>query len=299
MKKVAIVILNWNGLKNTIECLNSVSVVDKKNFTPEIIIVDNASTDNSVSEIKKLFPKLTFVENSQNYGFAKGNNLGIKKALELRADFVMLLNNDTVLEKNSIQGLIEASEKYPDYSVFAPKIYFEKGFEFHKDRYIESERGKVIWYAGGKIDWNNIYGKHIGIDIVDNGEFDKFCETEFATGAAVMIKKEVFAKAGFLDEDYYLYYEDTDFSVRAKNLGFKILFVPDSLVWHKNAGSSASGSTLQDYYITRNRLIFGFKYASVKTKLALLKESFKILFSKNPDKKTAVLDFFKCIKGKR
>lgn len=266
MEKVALVILNWNGKENTIECLKSIE------NNQDVIVVDNASTDGSVAVIKKEFPKVEIIQNPQNFGFAKGNNIGIKKALDDKAGFIMLLNNDTILDKNCLSKLLEAAKKHPQFSIFAPKIYFEKNFEFHKNRYKENEKGRVIWYAGGIIDWDNLYGHHRGVDEVDNGQFDKEEETEFATGAAMFVKKEVFGKIGLLDEKYFLYYEDTDFCVRAHKKEFKILFVPDAVVYHKNAGSSSSGSALQNYYITRNRLIFGLKYAKLKTKFALVRQ---------------------------
>lgn len=285
MEKIAIVILNWNGKENTIECLKSIEDIQ------DVIVVDNNSNDNSVAAIKKDFPKVKIIQNKQNLGFAKGNNIGIKKALDDKAGFIMLLNNDTILEKNCLKNLLEAVKNNPQFSIFAPKIYFEKNYEFHKNRYKENEKGRVIWYAGGIIDWDNLYGHHRGVDEVDNGQFDKEEETEFATGAAMLIKKEVFEKIGFLDEKYFLYYEDTDFCVRAKKSGSKILFTPNAVLWHKNAGSSSSGSELQDYYITRNRLIFGFKYGRIKTKFALLRQAIKFLIKGNKSEKKAVYDF--------
>lgn len=293
MEKVAIVILNWNGKENTLDCLKSIENIDKEGIDLEIIVVDNASTDDSVSSFKKSFLNIKIIKNPENFGFAKGNNIGIKKALEDKADFVMLLNNDTILEKKCLQKLLEAVKNYPQYSIFAPKIYFEKNFEFHKSRYKNSEKGKVIWYAGGIMDWDNLYGRHLGVDKVDTGQFDKEEETEFATGAAMFVKKEVFEKIGLLDKKYFLYYEDTDFCVRAKKAGFKILFTPKAVLWHKNAGSSASGSSLQDYYITRNRLIFGFKYASLKTKFALLRQAAKFFITGNKTQKKAIYDFLR------
>lgn len=299
MIKVAIIILNFNGIKNTLECLKSLTSVDKDGFIVKIIVVDNASIDNSVQTINEKYPDVETITNPENYGFAKGNNIGIKKALEGEADFIFILNNDTILDKNCVKKLISASSQNPEYSIFAPKIYFEKGYEFHKDRYKESEKGNVIWYAGGSIDWDNLYGHHIGVDLVDDGKFNEFTQTEFATGAAMFLKSDVIRKTGYLNEDYYLYYEDTDFCMRAIKLGYKILFSPDAIVWHKNAGSSKSGSSLQDYYITRNRLIFGFKYASFRTKIALAKQAIKILMSSNPDQKEAVLDFIRGRRGQR
>jgi len=115
---------------------------------------------------------------------------------------------------------------------------------------------------------------------------------DFVSGCAMMVKKEVFKKIGLLDERYFLYLEDLDFCHRVAKSGFKILFDPKAIVWHKNAGSSASGSKLQEYYITRNRLLFGQKHASLKMKLLLLKEALRILMSDNKIKREAIRNFF-------
>lgn len=288
--KIAFIILNWNGVNDTLACLASINKIDKKPFVIEIIAVDNASTDDSVKRIKELFPKITVIENKSNLGFAAGNNIGIKYALKDLADFIFIVNNDTILDKNILKNLLQTQQKY-NADILSPKIYFSPGREFYKNRYSKSELGKVIWYAGGKIDWNNVKGFHNGVDEVDRGQFEKEIEVDYATGAAMFVKREVFEKVGLFDEKYYLYYEDLDFCLRAKRIGAKIMFSPASRLWHSNAGSSASGSALQDYYITRNRLLFGMRYAPFKSKLALLKEAVKIGFRARKWQKRGVLDF--------
>jgi len=193
--------------------------------------------------------------------------------------------------ENLINNLVNLFEG--NIGIISPKIYFAKGYEFHKDRYKENEKGRVIWYAGAVIDWKNVIGKHIGVDEVDKGQFNSSMETEYATGCCMIVKKQVFEKIGLLNEKYFLYYEDADFSMRAKRNNFKILFAPTAFMWHKNAASAGgSGSPLQDYYITRNRLIFGFRYASLRTKLALFRESIKILQIGRDWQKIGVKDFY-------
>src|SRR3989344_2180725 len=284
MMKIAVVVLNYYGLQETQSCLRSLRKIKKNNIEVEIIVVDNNSTDGSQITLPKE-RDIKFMQNEKNLGFSGGNNRGIKYALEKNVDYVLILNNDTVVDENFLVNLV--NNKNADIS--SPKIYFEKGFEFHKDRYTEKQLGEVIWYAGGNIDWQNIIGKHIGVDEVDNGQFSKSREVDFATGACMLVKREVFEKIGYFDEKYFLYLEDMDFCVKAKKAGFKILFEPKAVVWHKNAASiGGSGSNLQDYYFTKSRLLFALKFAKLRTKFAVLKQVYS---SKEKIKRKALLDF--------
>jgi GT2 family glycosyltransferase len=293
MKKVYISILNFKSRKNTMDCLRSVNKIRKINFSLNIILIDNASSENFYldEDFKSEIP-IKIIKTDSNLGFSGGNNIGFKYALENGADYICLLNNDTVVDEFFLENLLKIGEENKEFGILVPKIYFAKGFEFYKG-YKENELGKVIWYAGGKMDWKNVIGYHSGVDRVDRGQFDKSGETELATGCCMLIKKEVFKNIGNLDDKYFLYYEDSDLSMRAKNAGFKIIYVPDSIIWHKNAGSQGgSGSALQDYYITRNRLLFGFKYAPVRSKLALFKESLFLLLKGRLWQKKGVADYY-------
>lgn len=293
MIKVFIVILNFNGWQNTIECLFSLSKLDiPKNIVVESIVVDNASSDSSVKKIKEEFPKLIMIENQTNLGFTGGNNEGVRLALASGADFVMLLNNDTIVHSDLVKNLLEPLG-HDNVGGVVPKIYFEKGYEFHKNRYKDQEHGKVIWYAGGKMDWDNLIGENIGVDEVDSGQFDVRMEIELATGCCFMVRSDVLKNVGMLDDRYFLYYEDADLSQRIKKAGFKIIYTPAAILWHKNAESSGgSGSDLQDYYITRNRLLFGMSYAPMRTKLALLRESLNLLRTGRKWQRRGVRDFY-------
>lgn len=291
MKKIYIVILNFNGEKFIINCLKSVNELLAGDYEINTIVVDNASTDKSVQLISEKFPKIKILVNKENLGFAEGNNIGIRYALNNGADYILLLNNDTIVDKKLVTSLIGEALESSEIGLISPKIYFAPGYEFHKDHYKEKDRGQVIWYAGGLIDWKNMLASHKGVDEVDRGQFNQTIETDFTTGCCLLITREVFKKIGFFDKKYFLYFEDTDFNIRAKRSGFKIIYCPKGVIWHLNAGSSGSGSQLHDYYLTRNRLLFGFKYASFKVKLLLLKESIKDLFESNSIKKKAFLDF--------
>ncbi|MBI3956290.1 glycosyltransferase family 2 protein, partial [Candidatus Gottesmanbacteria bacterium] len=260
MTSVAIILVNWNGKNDTLACLASLRQVKSQKSKVKSIIVDNGSSDNSVEAIRKNFPDVEVIETCRNLGFSGGNNVGIRHALEKRADFVWLLNNDTMVDKMALGALTDVF-KDSAVSVAGSKIYFAPGHEFHKERYQKTELGKVIWYAGGLIDWENMYASHRGVDEVDKGQYDRVEETPFVTGCSMMVKKEVFEKIGLLDEKFFAYLEDLDFCLRAKCAGYKLLYVPQSVVWHENAGSSGVGSDTHQYYMTRNRFLVGFRYA--------------------------------------
>jgi len=232
------------------------------------------------------------IDNSEvNLGFTGGNNQGIRQALEWGADAVWLLNDDVKVDKYAVSEL-EKTLGDEKVGVVVPKIYFYPGFEFHKDRYVKKELGKVIWYAGGEVDWDNVIGVHRGVDEVDVGQFDKQMETEFATGCSMLIKKEAIEKTGLLDEKYFMYLEDLDYSVRLKRHGFKIVYQPKAIVWHKNAQSSGVGDDLHDYFFTRNRLLFGFSYAPIRTRIALLRESARLMIKGSKWQRQGVIDFY-------
>lgn len=299
-QNLAIIILNWNGIEDTLELLKDLEKTEFGDNKVTIIVVDNASTDKSVEVLEKY--KLTkgefvLLTNKENLGFSGGNNVGIRYALERGADYVLILNNDTRLKSDLIVQLMKSAKDENNIGAVSPKIYFAKGFEFHK-KYKSKDLGKVIWYAGGKIDWDNVYGQTIGVDEVDKGQFDKAKGTDFATGTCMLISREALLKAGLYDERYYLYYEDTDLSVRIESAGFKVIYTPSTYIWHKVAQSSGIGSELNDYYISRNRLLFGLKYAKLRTKFALFRESIKILFNGRKWQKRGVIDFYTCRLGR-
>ncbi|KKQ52149.1 MAG: glycosyl transferase family protein [Microgenomates group bacterium GW2011_GWC1_38_12] len=298
--KIFIIILNWNRADDTLDCLKSVEKLQITNYKLQIIIVDNASTDDSIKKIKKGIKSTTstkgiiskIIGNRTNLGFAAGNNVGVKYALDQGADYIMVLNNDTVVDKNLLIEFLKALKKYPKAGILSPKIYFASGFEFHKDRYKKSELGKVIWYSGGKIDWNNVYGFGRGVDEVDNGQYDEVTETDFATGTCMFLSRNALEKVGLFDEKYFMYFEDTDLSMRLKRVGFRVFYVPRAVLWHKVAQSSGIGSDLNDYFITRNRLLFGMRYAKLRTRFALYRESLRFLLSGRVWQRKGVLDFY-------
>jgi len=287
-QKIFIIILNFNGREDTLACLASLEKIKKnKGQAVKIVVVDNASTDGSISAIKKNFPQVKIIANKENLGFSEGNNAGLKSALKEGGDYCLVLNNDTLVKDDFLGELLRVKA-----DIVSPKIYFAPGSEYYQRRYRKGDRGRVIWYAGGQIDWQNVLASHRGVDEVDRGQFDQIEETDFATGCCLLIGREVLEKVGLFDSRYFLYWEDNDLCQRAKRLGFKVCFAPRAVVWHKNAGSSRVGSDLHDYYLTRNRLLFGWQYASWRAKFALVRESVIKLFNGRKWERRGIIDFY-------
>lgn len=271
MVKVAVVILNFKVKKETLNCIISVQKSDYKNI--EIIVVDNNSEDGIEEEIKN-YKNVLFIQSKENLGYTGGNNLGIKKALADGADYIFILNPDTEIKIETINNLVSVAEK-ENGEINGPKILFG-------DK-------KTLWYAGGILDLANVLGRHRGVDAQDKGQYDKIEETDFVTGGAMFVKSDIFKKIGLFDEKYFMYLEDSDLCFRAKKKGFKILYNPKAIVYHENAKSAGLGSNLQDYFITRNRMLFASKFLSFKTRFALFREALRNIF--NPVRRLALFDY--------
>lgn len=295
MINIAIIVLNWNQPKLTLDTINSLLKIKSTGFKYKVFLLDNNSTDNSVSIFQDKYksnPLIEIVKNNKNLGYV-GNNVGIKRAIKQKYDYVLLLNNDVIVDSNFLVKLYQGAKL--GYDIVGPKIYFAPGFEYHHDWYTKNDIGKVIWSAGGQIDWNNVYGSNIGVDQIDKGQYDKNNDNiDFLTGCCLLINSKVFKKIGYLNEKYFMYLEDMDFCQTAKKNKFKLSYIYKSKIWHVNSGSSKSGGDLHDYFITRNRLYFGIKNASFKTKFALIRESFRLLLSNESSswKKRGIIDFY-------
>lgn len=293
MKRVAIVTLNFNTEADTITLLHSLQKIKTPNFSLDIIIVDNGSKNPFALPDSLKNNNVILIRTEENTGFSGANNIGIKKALERGNNDILIINNDTVVDPDMITNLLKTLESDPKIGVTTPKIYFAKGHEFHKDRYKPHELGKVFWFAGGYTDWDNVRSIHRGVDEVDHGQYDKTEKIEFATGCCMLFKREVLEKVGLFDDRYFLYYEDADLNERIQRAGYEIYYVPEAKLVHINAASSGgAGNVLQDYFITRNKMLFGMTYAPFRTKLALIRESVRILRSGRPFQKLAIKDYY-------
>ncbi len=296
--KLVIVIVNYNTPADTIDCLESL----KKNRLPDgltvqTILVDNSSIDDSVEILSQKYPEIELIINPKNLGFTGGNNVGIQAALQHSPTHILLLNPDTVVPLDFFDKIFTCAINQAQVGLVTPLIYFAKGFEFH-NRYTSNQLGRVVWSAGGKLDWANILGSNNHVDEVDEGQFTQVEDTDFATGACLLIRREVIDQIGFLNQNYFLYLEDLEFSQRARTKGWRVVFDPSIKLWHKVSQSSGVGSDLNDYFITRNRLLFGLKYATLRAKFALIREAVRFIISGNLAKQLAVKDYIFCHLGK-
>jgi len=279
----------------TQEELQNVALLDTNGLDAECVVVDNGSTDDMQDKLSNYkLPNMSykFIETNLNLGYAGGNNVGLKYAFNEGSDYAILLNNDVILPKDILIKLVSIAEKDQKIGLLAPKMYFAKGYEFRKDRYKKEDIGKVIWYAGGFIDWDNVYSNHRGVDEVDRGQYDKQEIVDAANGACLLIRREVICDIGYLRGKYFMYWEDADYCMRAKIAGWKVVYTPKTCLWHKVSASSGIGSNLNDYFLTRNRLDFGLKYASLKTKMFLIKESLRFLIAGRTWQKIGVRDYY-------
>lgn len=226
------------------------------------------------------YPPFATYIHDKNGGYAYGINQGVKQAIAAGYEMVAPMNCDVTVKPDFVENIRKGIDQHPS-SIIGAKIYYFPGYEYHKERYSKDEQGKVFWYAGGVTDWHNVYTTHRGVDEVDKGQYDKQEDTTFITGCFMAYDKSVVEKIGYWDESYFLFYEDADFCARAMNTGIPLVYDPSIVLWHKS-GQSTSGaaSTFQQTYLEKNRLKFGLKYAPLRTKLHLIKNSLIQLFTK-------------------
>jgi GT2 family glycosyltransferase len=290
--KVGFITINFHSNQDTLDVVKQLG----QNTLPlgvssTVYVVDNDRSEELKKKLKK-YSQAKYVDSPNgNVGFAAGNNLGFKQALADGIDIIVLINNDTLVPKDLILNILASPISDKKVGAVGGLIYFAKGFEF-EDKYTKEELGNVIWYAGGEYDWDNVYAKHTGVNEVDSGQYDGRREVDFITGCLFIVRSDVLKKVGLFDERYCLYFEDSDLGMRIKKEGYKLILDSDIKLWHKVAQSSGIGSPLNDYFITRNRLLFGMDYARLRTKTALLREAVKKLFVGTKAQKQAVRDFF-------
>lgn len=246
--KVDIILVNYNGDKDTIDCVKSLLQIDYSNF--EIIIVDNASATQQ--ELEKMLPsEVVYIKSNENLGFSGGNNLGIKYAIKNNADYVLLLNNDTVVDKSFLKALVEAAQKHIDAGIITGKILY-----YDKPDY--------VWYAGGYMNLNRARIHHDHIQEKDDFPDDDRI-VSFATGCLMMMPQNIIREVGMLNDAFFMYSEDAEFCSRIQNVERKILYTPKAKIYHKVSSSSGgAGSKLSQYYRARNELYLTFHYAEHK-----------------------------------
>lgn len=242
--KLAVILVNYNGKQYNTACIESLFAAHGADEM-RIIMVDNASQDGSVELLREQYGKtgdLELIALDDNFGFSYANNVGIRCAEEWGADYMLLLNNDTEIASDMLLRLLECAKRHPD-SMIVPKIYY-------------SDNRKCIWSAGGRVSPVIWKVRHIGLNEMDVGEYEQETEVGFATGCCLFIPMNVIRRAGVLDERFFLYYEDTEFSFRLRKMGIAIYYCPQAMMYHKvGAATKGADSPLCAYYIARNWLL--------------------------------------------
>lgn len=246
MDMVGIVLLNWNRPKDTLACLASLEALTYQNWTA--VVVDNDSNDNSIALIRDKFPEVQVIAASQNFGFSKGNNLGIEYALQEGAEFILVLNNDTIVKPDFLSLLVQAMQEQPKVGIASPKIFFH-------------DQPDNIWYKAGEIDWDNGGAYHPNLYEYDRHEATGTYSTGYASGCAMLIPATVLQQVGGFDNRFFAVYEDVDLNLRIAALGYRIIVVPQSEILHKASVSfGGMDSPLNRYYYCRNFLLLCVKH---------------------------------------
>jgi GT2 family glycosyltransferase len=248
--KTTVVVLNWNSHEMTAECIRSLLAMDVADF--EIIVVDNGSTDGSMERLPQEFPQITVLPQGHNLGFAAGCNVGMRHALANGAEYILLLNNDTFVVPDFIREMLAAIESDPRIGAVCPKIYFAD----HPD---------LLWYAGADFSLWMGTSKHRGWKEIDHGQFDGCREIMQATGCAMLVRRSALCDVGLLDEQFWAYAEDLDWSLRFMEQGYRLMLAPKARLWHCCGATSVkamgSGSqAIPQFFSTRNMVFVARKH---------------------------------------
>lgn len=236
-KLVYFVILSWINIDDTVECLKSLEKIQYQNY--KVILVNNAAKDIS-SDIFQQFSKVIIINNKENFGFAKASNQGIQKAVDDKADYIAVLNSDTIVSEDFLDILVNHCEKSPRL-VVSPGIFY-----YHQRDRIENFGGFLIY----------------ALSLTKRNQSKELTVPDYLSGACFLAKREVFEDVGLFDEDYWAYLEDCDWSLRAKQKRYKLCVIPESKIWHKHSASTKEGkgwSAIKAFYITRNSLLLAKK----------------------------------------
>jgi len=243
--QVIVIVLNWNNAPDTIACLDSLSRVEYGNY--QTVVIDNGSTDASLSMLREAYPGIELLETGENLGYAEGNNVGLRRALTSQPDYVCVLNNDTEIAPDFITRLVEEAESDAAIGIVGPKMYF-------------FEPSDMVFAAGSLVEWDKGNLNQRGIwqreSAVGPLYSDHPEDVDFIIGCGVLIKRTVLERIGLLDTRYYLNYEDVDLCIRASQAGYRVRYTPHAVLRHKVSASLGQGSPRNTYYMTRNAFLF-------------------------------------------
>ncbi|WP_084640460.1 glycosyltransferase family 2 protein [Meiothermus rufus] len=235
--RVYILILNWNGWKDTIKCVESLKSLQYPKY--EIIVLDNGSTNDSVIRIREAYPDVTLIEIGSNLGFAGGNNVGIRYALDKGADYIWLLNNDTVVDPNALTAMVDLAESDPKVGVVGSILYYM------------NEPSRVQAWGGGRVSLVFGYSRHL----MAAGE------PHYITGASMLLRRDALIREGLLDERYFMYWEDADICFRLRRSGWKLAVAENSRVLHKESASVGRKNPRLALYFNESSVRFFFHHA--------------------------------------
>jgi len=251
--KCSVIILNWNGWQDTLQCLESLMAIKEPEI--DVLVVDNGSSDESTVKIEEFISdnqrldrrgsvSISLIKNKENLGFAGGNNVGIKEAYKQGANYILLLNNDTIVDPDFLKEMLAVMEKHHTIGLANPKIY----------RMAENgEKTNRFWFAGADINWLHTKGMHRFLNEEDSGQLDghEYVETGYATGGCLLIRRQTLEEIHLMPEDYFLYYEDAEWSLHARKAGWLCAVIPSAKVWHKGAASTRERSVKYVRYHVR------------------------------------------------
>ena len=281
LPELSIITVNYNGFADTVQLIESIQT--HLAIPYELIVVDNGSMADEADMLKHQFPNIKVIRSDRNLGFAGGNNLGIKDAT---ADFLLFINNDAYVKDDSLKYLVEIMKNEPILGGISPKILF-------------ADQEKLIQYAGyTPLSSITLRNRLIGFKEKDTGQYDHPISTPYLHGAAMLIRREAIEKVGGMPEIYFLYYEELDWSMQLRSVGYRLEYNPAAVVCHKESSSVGQESPLKAFYMTRNRMLFAkrnlssfhrFLSIAYQISLALPKRVFHCLLKGNPDLAVAMM----------
>jgi GT2 family glycosyltransferase len=252
---VYVIVLNWNGWRDTVDCLTSLQKLDYSNC--EIVVVDNASTDGSSGKIREAYPDVTLLRTETNLGFAGGNNRGIEHALERGAEYIWILNNDTVVDPKALAALVEEMVSDRSTGMVGSKVYYHEPHD-------------LIWFAGGEIGGLTAKTRHVGMGESDDETWSVARDVDYASGCSLLVSEQVLQSVGLMDTRFFLYFEETDWAARAREKGWRVRFQPSSRVWHKVSRSAKLDSPGMIFHFCKSGMLYARKHTPFRLPLVVL-----------------------------
>lgn len=261
--RVFAITLNWNGREMTLDCVESLLELEYPEL--EIIVVDNGSSDGTPEAVKSRFPDITVIENGENLGYSEGFNRGIDRAMERGAEYLMILNNDTRIDPKAVNELVEVAQSDDSIGFVSGKVY----------SFDEPNRLQTVGNFTHRWD---LVGGHVGMNEMDEGQYDRVMDYEFMDDVFWLVRREVIEKVGMYDPEFFLYFENTDWCARVRGAGFRIVYAPKARLWHKGSMSSGGGTNpVNTFWMARNRYPFMWRNATSLQKLRFIMSQFFIV----------------------